>query len=588
MQTRRNIRSVQKPKNNFGFKDFFVIVIFLSVAVLSVIIFRLDLYRTIESQTQEPIGTVIVKQNTVQRRLGDRVLWDRLRQESPVYIGDLIRIAEQSEAMLNVEGISLDLDENTLVRIVRSLDGGSFEIQLDSGSLSLVASEDSPNIVINLNGQKIMSNPGTALSASASDTGMSVVVSEGTATVVAAEDSGAPQMVLSPSVVFAMDNEGNEVVQKAAVVTSPLPNARFLNNKNEPFNVDFAWNRINLVPGELLRMEISSNRDFNQVTRRVNGLYTQAQVSLANGLWYWRLLLGNEVLSDGRLTVVDAAGVQLQSPAVNSLLRFSDDLPSVNFQWTEAESASSYLLEVSNNSNFYNPVIQSQRSTNSYTDNSLGEGIWYWRVRPDFPAGFDGGGSFSQVSFFRVEKTSVEAAAAAENISLEQLIAEEAPSKTVPPEVPQDVVPQELRPPPPPPPEPSAPPPPPPPLPRPSGLSPANGLRYEAAQLVNMRNIVFRWSAVQGANAYIFTLYQQTANGRRQVVSTPPRSATNYTIDDLRVLDRGTFIWTVEAVVTGRGGEIERRGTAAESTFVMNFRAPTTLEIEEAGILYGN
>jgi hypothetical protein len=102
------------------------------------------------------------------------------------------------------------------------------------------------------------------------------------------------------------------------------------------------------------------------------------------------------------------------------------------------------------------------------------------------------------------------------------------------------------------------------------------------------RNIGFRWAAVQGANAYIFTLYQQTAAGRRQIVRRPAENSTTWTLEDLSVMDSGTFVWQVEAVNLGRNNAIEQRGRVTDSTFVMDIPLPGPVMIEEAGILYGN
>jgi hypothetical protein len=103
-----------------------------------------------------------------------------------------------------------------------------------------------------------------------------------------------------------------------------------------------------------------------------------------------------------------------------------------------------------------------------------------------------------------------------------------------------------------------------------------------------MNNIItFTWAPVTEANAYVFTLYHQTAQGRRLVTRVGPQNATNWTLRDLRLLDRGTFVWQVEAVHIV-GGEIDRQGNIAEGRFVMNIPIASGVQPQEVGRLYGN
>jgi len=109
--------SPQKPERRKRTTDVFVIVLCVLGALFTLNLFRLDLLQSITSQNRKPVGTVTAKNNNVQRRLLDRVLWSRLTVESPVYSGDLIRVAEHSSATLNINGDVIDLPENTMIRI---------------------------------------------------------------------------------------------------------------------------------------------------------------------------------------------------------------------------------------------------------------------------------------------------------------------------------------------------------------------------------------------------------------------------------------------------------------------------------------
>jgi len=675
------MKSKTRDSGFFRLSDIIIIIVFLSIAAFSIEMFRSDLMQTFSLRNVEPAGTVVIKKNTVQRRLSDRLLWDRLAKQSYVYIGDIIRVAGLSAATLYIDDNSIDLSENTLIRITRAADGEGIQLVLSEGAVSLAAGTEGRSVSLDLNGVQVQAAKGTVLSAAASEVnGISVQVNEGNAQIV--ETSGTVREIYSGDVI-AMDAEGTEQLTRAAVVIRPLPNTRYVNNTKEPLTVNFSWNRINLAPDERLRMEIAGDSNFIRVLGVIENIDSSAQAQFDTGFWYWRLFFEDTVLSTGSLTVADGSGPELQSPSFNSLFRYRDELPVLNFQWAGVEEAVSYIVEVSNTSDFSNAQIRRQSSAASITESGLGEGLWFWRVMPVFPSVFSGSAVYSATSFFSIEQIpapvqtaasqTAAGTAAEEEVSLSQWLAAQAPSKELPPELPPEINPI---PPPPPPPQitlsspaqgarivgltalrqqtvfrwetdgefagsrfvlsrnanplqgqtareiqnpnntaavdslaegtwywtvelrtasgvtVSAPPQslqvlPIPLLPSPQNIRPVTRTILGLQEFRSQRTIDFSWSAVQGANAYIFTLYQQTASGRRQIIG-QTINRTSYTLTDLRLLDRGTFVWQVEAVNIGRANAIEQRGAIGESTLIIDFPSSAPLQVEDTGILYGN
>jgi len=129
---------------------------------------------------------------------------------------------------------------------------------------------------------------------------------------------------------------------------------------------------------------------------------------------------------------------------------------------------------------------------------------------------------------------------------------------------------------------------PPPLLPAPENRLPPNGSRIGIEVLQNEKRIDFKWSPVPGANAYIFTLYQENAAGRRQIIRTNPENKTGFTLDNINTLDLGSFTWQVEAVNMDFDGTIGRHGLMEDSSFVFDIPLPGPVRLEEPGILYGN
>ena len=530
-----------------------------------------------------------------------------------------------------------------------------------------------------------------------------------------------------------LDSQGFVREERAAVISYSVPGARYINDSDEPFTFNFLWNRIGLNSDELLRLEIATDRNFNNIQHVHDNLDMGTQAALSNGLWYWRLSYANqtdrlsEILDEGRFTVIDGSGPRLQGPVTSSVYRFSDELPVMNFMWDEVDEASSYILEVCDNPDFLSPQIHRQSEVTFHADASLGPGTWYWRVKPVFPAVYSGASSFSRVSYFHIEQTEnnpevaevrsnsiVPIATGAESIDSSPVVIEDfsiaewiahasffrtEPEPEAPPELAAAPEPEPAPPPPPPPAPARAPPPPapaaraptPPPAPPPprlrltaprqgtgidgltalrqqtvftweydaeivssrfvlsrtpdpfqgrpvteiqnpgrnisvsnpgegtwywnieaqtaigttvrsaehgrfqvlpipllppaQNLQPARGHRFTMGDLQIQRNIGFNWQAVRGANAYIFTLFQQTDGTRRQIYRTQPIESTSHFLEDLRILDVGTFIWQVEALNRSPVGVIDQHGNIAESNFIMDILLPGAIRIEGTGVI---
>ena len=646
----------------FRFTDFIVVIICLFCSVYCLNLFRLDLLQTIEKQNEKPVGVIISKYNIVQRRIINRVLWDRLAVESPVYMGDLIRVAELSSATLTVYDNSIDLYENTLIRIQRVPVGGEIlQIEMTEGNLCFTSGDDGGNIVFNLMGCMVEVGPDTVLNAEAGNEGMMIQVNEGFAQFI---EDGNKRDVPTGSMV-ALNAEGTEMRVPGAVVRQPRPSARYLKNA-EPFVIEFDWNRINLEPDDVLLLEIAVDRNFSRISHKIEVADSTAQLVLDAGLWHWRLSFKNTTLSTGRITVVDAAGLKLLSPINDSIIRYQSEQPSLRFQWSGIDEAMHYNLEISEKPDFSKLNININVAAAFNIQSGLDDGIWYWRVMPVFPPMYEGSSAYSAVSHFRIEQM--------ELIGEHDIITEEQ-SIVLPDPEPE----QEPLPPPPPPPVPaelallspaseavlpgltalrdqtefrwdsdipvessrfvlsrnsnplqgrpvteitnpgrtfrldrleegswywtveartadglvsSAPPQqfqvlPIPLLPPPLNRMPVTGYRIGIEQIRNQRTVDFNWTAVQGANAYIFILYQLSENEKRQIIRTEPVNRTAYTLNNIAMLDSGIFYWQVEAVNVGRSGTIEQHGRPGESSFIVDIPVPGPVQMEQPGILYG-
>jgi len=398
-------KTVQKPDaRNIWIIDVFVLVFFISTAISGLYLFRRDLMKTIEARNAEPVGIIIIRNNVVQRRHEDRMIWDRLYVDSFVYSGDLVRAAEISSASIHIEENKIDLNENTLIRIQYSTGkAGPLEIELKEGNISLTSGAKGDAVFINLMGNKVYTSPGTVVNAAASPDGIKVQVNEGSAKLI----SDGQTRTLEEGNILAKDSQGAEQAIPAVVVKRPAPNANFIKNTAGLLPVNYIWTRINLADDEKIRLEISGDPGFSQGVYAIDNLGSQARAVFDTGIWQWRLCAGDTVLSTGQLTVADGSGPELLSPVTNSVIRYKGNMPQIRYQWTQRTSASQYNIEISDTQDFKNLKVNKQLSSASFIYSGLGDGIWYWRVRPVFSSAWEGSASFSDSGSFTIEEISV-------------------------------------------------------------------------------------------------------------------------------------------------------------------------------------
>jgi len=535
----------------FRFIDFLVILLCLSGAAYSFKLFWFDLFYTINSRNEKPLGVITLQRNTVKRQFRDSVRWDRLTIGSPLYAGDLIRVAELSSLGFMRDDIQVEYVDYQMRRILPLSDDGLMQIE---GNVIVTAEKSG---IYYLNGSRIDAGAGTVIKSESGDAGVNIQVLEG-GDKVKVEREGKTHEIKSGEMID-WDTSGKERSVPSVVVTQPRPNARYLKSSLQPVNADFAWKRVNIASTDALSLEIAEDPNFARIVFSQNTFDERARVSLNAGPWYWRLSFAGSEMTRGYFTVVEASGPVLINPVKNSRISYTDTLPLVSFQWSKTEGASDYYLEISETSDFARPRIRKQIAANFYNESGLGPGTWYWHILPVFPAGFTGVAEYSSTGSFSIEQSNI-----AEVVLPEPVVAATVPELTLSePPVPEAEPPE---------------PPPPPLLAVPGGRSPASGHRIGIDEL-RAQKINFRWNRVPGANGYIITIYRQSANGLRQISQTGPINRTGWSLENLGILDNGSFIWQVEAV-NSRGNTIEQHGRTTQNLFIMDIPRPARPRIQ--------
>jgi hypothetical protein len=197
-------------------------------------LFRLDLYRTLTRQTEAPIGTITFKYRAAQRRFADRALWDRLKRESPVYEGDVIRTAELSEATVTFAGgdAVINLAENSLIQLHE--DDRGLSVDFDKGGVSAGAG-DAPLTLV-AGDRRITVEPGGMAQLGTENGELTLRVMEGTASLAGADGTAG----VAAGETLALGGAGPRALREAAALF-PRPQARFLNPGPGTFAVPFPW-----------------------------------------------------------------------------------------------------------------------------------------------------------------------------------------------------------------------------------------------------------------------------------------------------------------------------------------------------------
>ncbi|GBU28872.1 hypothetical protein R84B8_02434 [Treponema sp. R8-4-B8] len=403
-----------KAKSSFFF-DALTSVLCAAGFCLCFLFFWKDLNAAFSRTGEQPVGIITFRYNTAQRRFIDRVLWDRLRNDSPVYNGDVIRTADLSEATITFSGGDIvDLTSNTLIQIFADKDAS--RIDFSGGEISVNAS----SAMVIASGNKLLTvDAGAVLQASALKNGaFDIAVSEGTAVLENSDRKKAKAQGTAESRVIAagdsllLNAEGEAQAVPRATAVFPPPGARFLSQTNEGLNLEFSWNKINYQPDGLTRLEVARDRSFNRTLFAGNSSDSRISLTLPEGTWFWRLYPLSEGASEipySKITVVSNPIPSLISPQEGQVFSYRNRLPSLRFQWTSSQSASSYILEVADNPSLQNPALNiTVRSGTgdqlSFISSALGDGTWYWKVTPVYSRDFSGNPSVSRTGSFAIKR----------------------------------------------------------------------------------------------------------------------------------------------------------------------------------------
>ncbi|MGI5093324.1 FecR family protein [Treponema socranskii] len=454
MKTKRNIK-YSRESVSAVLQDIFVVLFSLSVIGYTAFLFFNNLNKTIERTDKVPVASVSYKYKSVQRKFLDRSVWDRPVQYSPVYNGDIIRTAPASEATIYFPDQNvINVGANTMIQIFKQAQKDETDVQIAEGNVSVqtvgskvAVKADNVSVAVEkdsvLHVQKFESaekEAGSVLSspdASAAQAGIAgagreaeresaprgenaggmlrLTVEKGAAAMTSLDDAGADaragRSVARTAVQPTVLSEG-DVIQagnNAAVsMIRPASGARLINQYKHVLPVSFAWSSSFSDDTELV-LETSRSRDFAKANRlSVKGLQ-EVTLHEEAGTVYWRIYAADKGARDasadsGKFTVVDAPPPVPLEPAPDRRFAYKETMPAVRFLWKGNDVSSSYTIEAADNPDMRNPAVVKQVSGETVTLPNLSEGVWYWRVTPNYIGDESLSAKPSEVSAFSIEK----------------------------------------------------------------------------------------------------------------------------------------------------------------------------------------
>ncbi|MFW6364994.1 MAG: FecR domain-containing protein [Spirochaetota bacterium] len=359
----------------------------------------LDFSATVQHSGTEQIGTITFKKRIAERKYTQQVIWERLRNNSPVYNFDAIRTDTGSLAVINMDdGTSLELDEETMVILQKSQRG--LDIDFEQGGISAKTSESSSGKLNIKSGDTSVALASGGLNmAKTGEEELNVNVESGSAELTA---SGQTTQI-DPTKAATVTGGAAAISEVNIRLLTPQASKNIVSQGAAP--VTFSWQ---LESAERSTLQVSMRKDFSSLIadRSFTAESPSATISLDEGIYYWRVVSGNSQSVMRRLAVVTENRPIILRPFNRQNFIYRTKRPLVTFKWNGAESAYTYKVEISSNSDMSNPLQRFQTYDNLVSTDELGPGTWHCRVTALYNLGNERKEVASTVTSFTVAKQS--------------------------------------------------------------------------------------------------------------------------------------------------------------------------------------
>ena len=396
----------QKKKRRLRVSDLLLVIICLLICAASLWFFWKDLNSSSTRSDVDKIATIHFKRKVSQRKFSDRVVWERLQQDSELYNNDTIRTSDGAEAViLFTDGTQIDLNENTMIQIVMANDG-VINLAIDGGSIEIdTTASKTESLKLSMNdGSSVNLEKGSRLSADASSgAASSITVRDGNALV--STSSGSSQSIKSGEAVSI--EQGGQINKQNVTVTSISKNLKVYKTEEKVEPVKLAWQTGSAA--EEVKVQLAADKEFKNILSEYSALGPSSLDIIPreeNEKLYWRVYPKDEEEKavEGQITLVELEQTKLTAPLDNTIFTYRKDFPTLRFAWQEDSYAESYKMEIASTPDFSSPLISESLKASSYVTSALGQGTYYWRVTPYYFVNSIGYGQASPSYSFEIEE----------------------------------------------------------------------------------------------------------------------------------------------------------------------------------------
>ena len=476
-----------------------ITVVLISIAILLISAFFL--YREIfyrgDVSGSKIIGDLSFQFGTVKRKPTSGVLWEYLGRGDEIYNNDSIHTGDSSESIIELKnGIKIEMDDNSMI-VVYTEDIDNYDLNINDGSFLVKStgnSTGSVNVIYENN--KIGISKGEFRFAK-KNTGLYVTTMKGVANITYAGGKTADIDEGKTTVISEKGADDSLVYIKLF----PPDNMHYF-PREDTQDVTFKWDLKKAL------IEISHNRNFTNpvVYQEVDS--SKISIRLASGIYYWRIRTEDNKYSQfQKIHIVPEEKTNVTSPIHESAYLTTQKNTLVDFSWLNNSLAEYYRLELSENEHFSNIIYDKKIYRNGIVI-ELPLGTYYWRlstIRNNTVV------SMTSVMLFSVEEGE-EALAPMEEVTGDSSAQLESGGDA---EV----------------------------FSKPDFIFPSMNATVDMSKREKLK---FSWRPVKNATQYYIHIYH-TEENPENILTEARVSGTEFTLEDLSILDTGNFVCRVEA-----------------------------------------
>ena len=388
------LRAMNKHYQWITKEDLPFLVIVLAVLFGFITAFYNSLHASGNANIHQVIGYSIEVENIVQRKADGGIIWQDYERDQPAYEKDVIRTGANSIAIVTLtDGVSIDLDANSMILLNYDLGKNDEEIDIRYGSLRVDTSradKDLDGVKIKKNEQEVSVRGGNIRIESTDQGDIDLTVIEGSS-VVAIAGGVTKNYTEGDNITFSKGKAVRKQDQISLRIVSPADGELFYTG-NVNHSVKFAYTVNDSQLFKKIKLEISLDRSFSESTsyslaQKSKGNYSQS-ISLLTGSYYWRIKgerNGKIVTSNwSKFTVLRKAKLQFNVPRNDQVFDTNREKERIRFSWQHAPINKHYLLEIAQDKVF-EQIIERYRTRSNVIQVTLSGGNYYARLSHVLP-----------------------------------------------------------------------------------------------------------------------------------------------------------------------------------------------------------